>query len=72
MSFFDKNSYDADAVREDGRKVSVVLLAAGIIGVILTNDKVMWYEGIALGVVGFILWVKAVKIIPGSEKEKTE
>jgi hypothetical protein len=51
---------DGQAFREDARKLGLVLLGAGIVGIIIDSDKVTALEGLALFGLGAVIWLAVI------------
>ena len=68
MKKFIARNIDRNSFSEDIRKIAIVLVGAGTIGIVVDNDKVQSKEGWTLLVFGTIIWAVGLVTSQGAKK----
>lgn len=48
---------DREHLQEDGRRLAISAITAGVLGAVLQSDLVLYRDALALVVVGVIIWL---------------
>ena len=57
-------------LKQGARKIAIVLISAGMIGLVIGGDLVPWSNALAISVVGLFVWLAAViELVKGKKGE---